>query len=219
MNIDQMRLIGGDVDELSVPSKGQLPEDVKNAIAMNGDMLQHRTDNDWVSLPVSSAMFVFRHINHETEGWADIVVGQLENAHSIRYEEDYRAAVQEIGLEAYYTAVESWRNNDQDWGPDEVPELDIGGLSWGTDSASYVLIKKPRDLDQMPVFLQRTHDEEYGKYGGGTWVRRQATNNPYVTIGDTLQHCLGNANNPGSARVELRAGDWILGADPATNNR
>lgn len=165
---------------------------------------------------------VFRHVNHDTQGWADIVIAKVKSPQFINSETTYRNAAINAGFEGYFTRTnesDNFRCKNQIYKPPTVPELDLGCSGIAETLKKYILFKKPDDITNMPTHLFRPYDEKYWTYGAGRWIQDRGTNHIPLEVGITnyLSAVSGVIN--GLPTRQLNKGDWIFTLDNNTNKR
>lgn len=186
--------------------------------------IQFTVDGLTPSTNYAEDAFLFRHIRHDSEGWADIVIAQTTSEHNITDEVTYRQAAQDAGLEAYYTQETSWRCAGQDFGPDIVPEVEAGcGGSGDQRYHNYLLVAMPDVSEDNLLFAVRRADREYGVYGNGHWVQDCPIDVSALSIGETSAEDLITNSSTTCVRdyttyLNVGAGAWIMGVDPSTDN-
>ena len=82
-------------------------------------------------IPQNESIYRFRHVDHDSEGWADVIIAPVSSPIKVVDEVTYRQAAQNAGGEAYFTIPDTIRCTHQDFGNLVVPEVDYGCNSWG----------------------------------------------------------------------------------------
>lgn len=166
-----------------------------------------------------SESIVFRHIDHDTHGWADIVIAKLQSDQLIDSEKSYRDAAISTGFDSYYTLPNDFRCKSQVYGPAVVPAIDYGCNLSPSNLQKYILIKKPDDIVDIPNYLIRAFDQKYWRHGAGTWLMDGGIKKITLNVGVTSLANLQSIAEYKRVTASLVSGDWIMVADPKTNRR
>lgn len=162
---------------------------------------------------------VFRHINHDTEGWADIVIAKVKDTQFINSEASYRAAAINAGFDSYYSKPTSSRCTGQIYGPTIVPAIDYGCDTTTANLQKYILFKKPDDITNMPTHIVRVFDQNYWQSGNGTWLQTHGIKGIPLEVGVTNLLKAKSQGSSSGVTATLSSGAWMMVADPKTNKR
>lgn len=179
-------------------------------------LMKNKTDN------YGNDVIVFRHVKHDTEGWADIVIAKVKSPILVNSEATYRSAAINSGFEAYFTRTsesDNFRCRNQIYRPPEVPEIDTGCRGDDSGFNNYILLKKPDYITSMPTHLFRGYDERYWIHGAGRWIMDLGASHELLETGITsYKKALAGIVN-GLPTRSLSTGDWIFTVNKKTNKR